>query len=125
MLSHIAGKHENIHSYICDQCGKKYKLQASLERHQQRHQGIVEPPVQCETCGKWLKCKSSLHAHNYIHANSLNKCTICGHMSTTRLALRQHVRKIHRAEFNFHCQLCDKSFKEAVYLEVCFLQQNF
>ena len=51
------------------------------------------------------------------HYDPSETCTICGHVSPNKRALRSHIKSAH-SEPTFKCSICEKKFKKATILKV-------
>ncbi|XP_024937205.1 longitudinals lacking protein-like [Cephus cinctus] len=53
--------------YTCTNCGKKYKWQDSLKRHQRVECGNKEKKFSCHFCDRKFKYRYELRNHNFAH----------------------------------------------------------
>ncbi|XP_063152620.1 zinc finger protein 420-like [Candoia aspera] len=105
-------RHQKIHiserPHQCPSCEKSFRLSKDLEKHQVTHSDLR--PHQCVECGKYFKRKSSLDKHKKIHKGEKPYCcSYCGRRVTTNTILRYHQR-IHTGERPYKCTVCDKSY---------------
>ncbi|KAH0626822.1 hypothetical protein JD844_002062, partial [Phrynosoma platyrhinos] len=55
----MLGQHRKPHA--CEECGKRFRILANLERHQQRH--VAEKPHQCHDCERRFRWGCHLERH--------------------------------------------------------------
>ncbi|XP_015267630.1 PREDICTED: zinc finger protein 436-like [Gekko japonicus] len=83
-------------SYRCSDCGKNYRRNTDLLRHQRTHTG--EKPYLCLECGKSFSRSSILLEHQRIHTGEKPyKCSHCGQGFSQSSNRNQHER-IHSKE---------------------------
>ncbi|XP_032997957.1 uncharacterized protein LOC117042524 [Lacerta agilis] len=100
--------------YKCLECGKSFRLSASLTNHQRSHNG--EKPYKCLECGKSFSLNRDLAYHQIIHTGEKPfQCMECGKSFTRSTNLRGHQR-IHTGEKPYQCLVCEKSFSQKKYL---------
>lgn len=64
------------------------------------------------SCMRRLKSKMGLSRHmRAIHVEQPLTCKICSKITPSKGALRSHMRYMHELQRDFHCSICDKSFK--------------
>ncbi|XP_075166564.1 uncharacterized protein LOC142238735 isoform X6 [Haematobia irritans] len=114
--------HQKFHpskEYICESCGKVTPTLAVLKRHMKKvHAPKI--PAQCTYCGKWYVTRSLMLRHvlnMHTTADSEHRCDICGFVSSTRSATRQHKRFKHNPEKRHKCNMCEKAFKTPTLLK--------
>ncbi|XP_056880099.1 zinc finger protein 836-like isoform X2 [Takifugu flavidus] len=96
--------------FICQTCGKDFKLSKSLKQHLRVH--TDERPYACKTCGKTFKQYSSFYIHKRIHTGERPYvCQTCGKAFTQNDKLTMHLR-VHTGERPFVCKTCGKTFKQ-------------
>lgn len=106
--------HVPIHSdpnerklFVCDYCGKKLKIKASIYRHVRDH--VHTTIIKCEFCDKVKNSESSLKIHiKNVHRIGKTKCKFCNKEFNGK-GIYAHMRTIHGNE-TFNCPHCGKSF---------------
>ena len=116
--------HKQQHSGIfCKSCGKYYKVQNDLKKHQAK---FYQPKSPCYLCDKSFSKTSDLLRHTARHKRyscdqrekpfKLEKyqqkhmrliCDNCGKHFKAANVLKQH-QAIHTGEKLFQCKICDK-----------------
>ena len=87
--------------YDCKECGRSFKLQGLLNRHQSIHS--EEKPYACNTCGKSFKRQGYLTKHQRLHSEEKPyNCVTCRKVFTERSHLVTHTR-IHTGEKPYTC----------------------
>ncbi|XP_054621644.1 zinc finger and BTB domain-containing protein 47 isoform X2 [Dunckerocampus dactyliophorus] len=118
---HMSVTHGRLH--VCNDCGKKFLLEADMMLHQQTD---CEKSIQCATCGKAFKKLWSLHEHNKVvhgYAEKKFSCEICDKKFYTMAHVRKHM-VAHTKDMPFTCETCGKSFKRSMSLKVHSLQHS-
>ncbi|XP_073812572.1 uncharacterized protein isoform X16 [Musca autumnalis] len=105
--------------FICEICGAVKPTLDTLKKHEKK---VHAPKVaaQCKYCQKWYATRSHMLRHvlnMHTTADNEHRCEICGFVSTTRTALRQHKRFKHNPEKRHKCQMCEKAFKTPTLLK--------
>lgn len=117
---HIKRRHTEPSNFICDVCAQGFHSKTDFLRHKSLHELTpAEIRVQCDLCKEWLKDQSCFKKHyKRRHLQQPVACESCGHISPNLEALGRHKRNLHSERNTAHtCQLCDKTFKRAVYLK--------
>lgn len=100
--------HTGVKEHKCTECGKEFTLLKHLQRHQLVHTG--EKPYKCHLCGRAFSQQGSLQAHSRTHTGvKPYSCKICGRAFALQSPLLSHMRT-HSKEKTFKCDICDKAF---------------
>lgn len=100
--------HTGVKEHKCAECGKEFTLLKHLQRHQLVHTG--EKPYKCHLCGRAFSQQGSLQAHSRTHTGvKPYSCKICGRAFALQSPLLSHMRT-HSQEKAFKCKTCGKAF---------------
>ncbi|XP_037941601.1 zinc finger protein 260-like [Teleopsis dalmanni] len=114
MTQHLNNVHLNLHTKMCELCGKSIRGNEALRQHMETHSGKTAP-IQCNECGMTLTTKYGLIRHKKVMHSEENQipktCEICSKVSPSVFAHERHMRYMHKTERKFACTLCDKAFK--------------
>lgn len=117
--------HDTTKRPICHKCGKTFKNNYNMKKHEESEHSEVKPePQQCTICNTWYRNLAGLKTHiKNMHHNieTEHRCTICNKVSTTHRALKRHIYLNHKCEKRFKCNMCDKAFKRGQDLRVSVL----
>jgi uncharacterized Zn-finger protein len=87
----------------CEHCQKEFRDRYRLNIHLTTHSTIRAFRCDVDGCNKFFSAKPNLNTHMKIY-HSKTKCSECSMVFPSISTLRQHVLKIHSAEFQ--CDLC-------------------
>jgi len=133
---HIRVHHEESNPFECKICGKKFKYNQSLRRHEMQHG--EERPFMCEICSDTFKVKKNFRNHQKVHANgrigarprirrsraevSDTEIGRTKRPKTTSTASgdkdeksKSSCKKPRSTERPFSCQICNKSYNTNCY----------
>lgn len=113
--------------FKCKFCGKIFKVQSALERHERVHTG--DKPFKCDVadCEKSFSQKEMLKRHKIIHLSIEDApfaCTQCDKKFRQKEPLRLHISKTHTDNATthpFNCSICNKQFAHSSGLSRHFL----
>ena len=96
---------KNVHSneeFECDICFMKFRIRNSMKEHKRKkHQS-------CQTCMKRFDSNDELIKHSK-HCDAVFKWHICGFVSSSKTALRTHIRNVHE---DTQCKDCGEKFED-------------
>ncbi|KAG8183756.1 hypothetical protein JTE90_029336 [Oedothorax gibbosus] len=103
--------HSRTHSgHNCPSCVKIFSSSSNLARHK-RAAHAEESPFRCATCGRGFKEDAALGRHERCHAHQRPfKCPKCHYRAERKGSLMRHVVFRHTKKFPFVCHYCRKGF---------------
>ncbi|XP_044736753.1 zinc finger protein 227-like [Chrysoperla carnea] len=106
----IKAHYSDIKRFFCKICGKNYKHESSLWRHE-KLECQLEPQFQCSLCPYKSHQKSNLknhlrRRHNYF-INTMQICYTCGKNYRHQRSLSRHQKYECGTDRKFHCPYCD------------------
>lgn len=107
--------HVRVHlkSFSCDTCGKTFKVEYALKKHQQGHQ---TQQYYCSLCRKRFLKLSHYKRHLMVHSRRETKCPHCDGVFLKLMAFKYHLRT-HTKERPHQCSCCIETFQEKEDLE--------
>jgi len=92
---HMDNKHSSNNDaekqlWICETCGKSFKDQSRLTRHQLWHS--ESRPFKCKLCDRCFQTQASVTKHEETHAGLQFQCPDCPKTFSTDRYLKQHSR---------------------------------
>ncbi|KZC09926.1 Zinc finger protein 26, partial [Dufourea novaeangliae] len=111
--------HEEESYVECPFCQQRYKRMVGLRQHQIRVHSTIEPKFVCDHCGKRFKLKGDLALHiDRTHMNVTHVCRFCGKtVKNVMLHEWQHQKAMKKVNFRFCCHLCPRKFRHQNGLE--------
>ncbi|XP_068444594.1 zinc finger protein 420-like [Clinocottus analis] len=102
--------HMEVHekSYACKTCGKKFKVEYALKKHEQGHQ---DEQYYCSLCRKRFVKLSHYKRHVMVHDRRESRCPHCDSVFLKLTALKYHLRT-HTDERPYQCTCCIETFEE-------------
>ncbi|KAJ8944086.1 hypothetical protein NQ318_019424 [Aromia moschata] len=94
LQAHIE-RHAGLKPFACNECGRKFSLRNSLNRHKMIHSGVK--PYKCEVCEKRFSQSGILARHMRIHSGEKPyPCPACPKEFAYKHHLQGHVRSHHK-----------------------------
>lgn len=115
--------------YQCDLCpyyspGTKYHLSV-FKKHYDTHTTTdvnnVEyqhRPYKCTLCDKTYINYRTLRSHQVIHMDRPFECNFCGKKFLYKCKVAEHIRFVHKREWNYRCPDCNKPFPTASKMKI-------
>ncbi|XP_032662885.1 zinc finger protein 154-like [Odontomachus brunneus] len=97
--------------FVCDRCGRRYKLRWSLHCHKRDECG-KEPRFKCYYCNYWSKIRSNWIRHEKIHTNPYSRSWLLEQKHKIRLSnVPEKFRDLTLLDKRYTCDTCGKSYK--------------
>ncbi|XP_036072525.1 zinc finger protein 595 [Oryzias melastigma] len=105
LMSHSEKRH-----FVCEVCGKRFKIPQDLKMHKKVHM-TRERSFLCDICCKAFYCNATLKAHLKTHSSERPfVCQDCGKSFVSKGNLKIHQR-VHTGETPYICSHCGQRFK--------------
>ena len=115
MLSHVRVDHFKHLPFKCDQCDKRFDLEAKRIRHVKTVHA-TEFNYQCDKCDKCYKQQNSLYEHlKNVHGTETYHCDKCEYTSKNLKLLENHHLRMHSTG-QIVCDQCGKTFTNSISL---------
>ncbi|XP_037546466.1 zinc finger protein 814-like [Nematolebias whitei] len=107
--------HMVVHNkiYPCSTCGKKFKVEYALKKHEQSHQN---EQYYCSTCRKHFFKVTHYKRHLMVHDRRESRCPHCDAVFLKLTAFKYHLRT-HMEERPHQCSCCIETFEEKAELD--------
>lgn len=111
LKSHKICVHQEISSFVCGQCGKRFGTAATLKLHELTHTN--ERPHACDLCDKTFSLVNNLNVHkkNVHYGVRSHRCDECGKRFACKRNLQYHLGT-HKTDKPYTCNKCNKSFPQ-------------
>ncbi|PZC81897.1 hypothetical protein B5X24_HaOG211683 [Helicoverpa armigera] len=116
-LKEHENRHQSVHKYTCEKCGKGFNVKTWYEQHQNIHTGLK--PFVCSICGLAFHMARYLTAHRssmHPQSSSVKRyiCVHCGQKCDSAYSLSLHLEEhgINK-EKEFLCDFCGKILSSA------------
>ena len=106
--------HKDEKPFKCSHCDKAFRMKQHLVSHERVHSN--ERPFKCHTCGMSFKFQQALRNHRRImhEAATLKACPHgCGRIFSSQGGLKQHIKREHLKELDYHCDFCAAKFSSS------------
>ena len=94
--------------YECGTCSRSFARKRQYKIHMVKHSTVRSH--KCDVCEKAFKRKSELNSHMQIHSGIKYNCDECNFVTSSKMCVRTHVRRMHQRDFRYKCDECEKSF---------------
>ena len=122
LKKHISLVHDQLKPHSCSICGKCFVLELKLKEHVLTvHEKLKL--FQCSICGYKTGLKGNIVTHTnrmhegvpveiiYLGRYENYKCNDCEFKTGLKKDLVKHIREVHDGKQNWHCNICNISFK--------------
>lgn len=100
-------------SFPCGICGKKFKVEYALKKHEEGHQ---HDQYYCSLCQKHFMKLSHYKRHVQVHDRRESRCPHCDGVFLKLTAFKYHLRT-HTLERPYQCTCCIETFEHEEELE--------
>jgi len=104
LKSHIASQHSEK-EFLCDKCEYKTGTKENLNHHVKHHH--EDFMYQCKKCDFKCKAKTNLYNHNTkVHKGVTYPCVECDYLAPSAGRLKEHRVRKHGLDSKFKCDIC-------------------
>lgn len=104
LFGHVQAKHKGQSepsSFACNECGNRYNMQKSLQRHIREKHLVGTEQFRCQHCGRnFISAKGlEVHmaaSHRGMATKKTIRCEICGTEFSRTHSLARHMRNVHQ-----------------------------
>ncbi|CAH2305223.1 zinc finger 142 [Pelobates cultripes] len=91
---HRETRHQDIRSFICEQCGKAFKTRFLLKTHMKKHS--EDKPYICKVCQSSFRWPAGLRHHCLTHTNQQPFfCQHCSYRAKQKFQVVKHIQRHH------------------------------
>lgn len=121
--THVRRIHQKLKPYVCEVCARPFCSRVFLNNHITAKHNDNRIRIKCTHCERMFANELSLKKH-MMRLNVLGEefvCSVCGHESPNKFALKGHMDRQHTANRPVHtCSFCGKQFQTSKTLKVYF-----
>ncbi|VVC89362.1 unnamed protein product [Leptidea sinapis] len=104
---HVTMHDPDHYNFICDVCGKSFRLRCAYRNHKLRHR--TDFSFKCKSCPYKSRYLELLKTHSKVHAGDYRyMCTECPARFLFKSNLNRHMQK--HKEPQFKCDSCKRAF---------------
>lgn len=94
--------------FACSMCNVNFERHGDYKRHMVKHSD--QRPYKCEVCEKAFKRPAEMSCHMDLHRGVEYLCELCNFTTINKVSLSTHKRRMHKRDFRYHCDKCNRSF---------------
>ncbi|XP_077381417.1 uncharacterized protein LOC144021192 [Festucalex cinctus] len=99
--------------YLCSVCGRRFKVEAVLRRHEEKHKG---EHYHCAVCSRHFSKPAQYKRHVEMHDRRESKCPHCDGIFLKHSTFKYHLQT-HTKERPHQCTYCRDTFVDSEELE--------
>ena len=116
MYSHKSRAHGDHKRIACHLCDKTFLKQSALEDHLASAHGKSKKH-HCDLCSKDFATSKMFYQHQKkVHEEKPIQCQLCGQF-LRKGYMKKHIKTVHEKIKDAQCDLCNKTFCDAQYLQ--------